>query len=245
MSTVTEAIEIVATDRVLRVRLANPPGNRLTPAIVARLDEALDRFEDDAFDALLFTGMGKVFSKGFDIRAGDTPPAPPELRRNLLWSNAVFSRISRSPKPTIAAINGSCLGGGLELSLAFHFRLCVENARLGLPEIWMNLTPGLGGFYRLARLVGTAKTLELAALGTLITAHEALQLGIVNRLYPQDTFADGADAFVKSLLGADQRAIRELIRLAACCAPGVEEHNIRQGAESFAKLTHLVSRTSP
>jgi enoyl-CoA hydratase len=232
----TQAMEIAAKNRTLEVTLTNPPDNWLTPDIVAGLDRAMDQIESDDFDVLVITGHRRVFSKGFDIDAEGSRCNGTHLRRLLIRSNAVFSRIARSPKPTIAAVNGACLGGGLELALACHFRLCAEKTRVGLPEVWSNLVPGLGGLYRLARLTGQAKALELVALGDLITAEEALRLNIVNRVFPRNGFAQRVTSFVNALLVADQRVIREIIRLAARSASPGEEDHIRQGMESFANL---------
>lgn len=238
-----QALEIAEKDRTLEVTLAGPPDNRLTSDMVAGLDRAMDQFEPDDFDLLVITGSGKVFSKGFDVDALRSCHDPARLRQDLIRSNAVFSRIAASAKPTVAALNGACLGGGLELALACHFRLCAEKARLGLPEIWINMLPGLGGLYRLARLIGRAKALELVALGDLITAEEALRLNLVNRVFPRKDFADHVASFVKALLLADQQIVREAIRLAACSDALGEEDNVREGIESCARLLPWLRKT--
>jgi 2-(1,2-epoxy-1,2-dihydrophenyl)acetyl-CoA isomerase len=100
----------------------------------------------------------------------------------------------------------------------------------------LGLVPGLGGFYRLARLIGSAKALELAALGDLITADEALRLNLVNRVFPADGYAERVAAFVNALGGQNQQAVREIIRLAACSESGDEGENIRQATDSFVEL---------
>jgi enoyl-CoA hydratase/carnithine racemase len=158
-------------------------------------------------------------------------------------SNAVFSRLARLPKPTIAMINGACLGGGFELALACHFRLCADNVRMGLPEVWINLVPGLGGFSRLARLIGVSKALELAALGDLISADEALRMNIVNRVYPKKGFLEHAESFLRALLVADGKVVQELIRLATCYTSPREEECIRESMESFARLAPWLRKT--
>jgi enoyl-CoA hydratase len=236
-------IEIAANDRVLEVSFANPPDNRITAEMVFGLDQAIDRFEDPAFDVLLLKGVGRSFSKGFDV-AAVRPDQPAELRRMLVLSNAVFSRLARSSKLTVAAIHGACMGGGLELALACHFRLAAEKTRLGLPEVWINLVPGLGGMYRLARLVGQAKALELVALGDLINADEALRLNLVNRVFPREDFAERAGSFIKALLVADQGVIREIIRLVGLTATLGEEDGIREAIESFARLLPCSPKSS-
>ena len=238
-----QTLKIVEKTPLLEVTLANPPDNRLTPGMVAGLDGAMDRLESDDFDVLLITGSQKVFCKGFDIDAVTSGRDSAQFRRELVSWNAVFSRIAKSPKPTVAAVHGACLGAGLELALVCHFRLCAEKTRLGLPEVWNNLLPGLGGFYRLARLVGQAKALELAALGDLITAEEALRLNLVSRVFPRKDFTDHVASFVKALLVADRQVLREVIRLAACSASPGEEDSIRQGIESCVKLAQWLPKT--
>lgn len=237
------AIEIVAKERILEVTLANPPDNRLAPGMVEGLSEAMNRFESDDLDVLVITGSKRAFSKGFDIDAMKAYRATSELRPVLVLSNSVFSRIARSPKLTVAAISGACMGAGLELALACHLRVCAEKTRLGLPEVWINLVPGLGGFYRLARLVGATKALELVALGDLITAEEALRLNIVGRVFPRDDFAERVASFVSALAASNQQVIREVIRLAACSVILGEEENIRQATDSFVELFSCLPKT--
>ena len=145
-------------------------------------------------------------------------------------------RLARCPKPTVAAISGACLGGGLELALCCHFRLCNDRARLGLPEIWIKLVPGLGGTTRLCKLIGPAKALELVALGDLVSPEEALRLNLVNRVFPKAEFAERVDGFIKALLLADPVALREAIRLVNCFPETDEDDHLRMGWEAFAKL---------
>jgi enoyl-CoA hydratase len=239
-----EGLEVTAGEGVLSVALANPPDNRLTPEMVKGLAVALDRFEADDLDVLVISGSRRTFSKGFDVDALSALADPADLRSLLVLGNAVFTRIARSPKLTLAAISGTCLGGGLELAMACHLRVCGEKARLGLPEVWINLVPGLGGFYRLARLVGPTKALELVALGDLITAEEALRLNIVSRVFPQDEFGGHVAAFVKALRAANPRVMREVLRLAASSVRDGEDENIRQAAESFVDLWSCLPKTS-
>jgi len=237
-------LEVTAREGVLSVALANPPDNRLTPGMVEGLAAALDRFEADDLDVLVISGSRRVFSKGFDVDVLSASRQMADLRGLLVRGNAVFTRIARSPKLTLAAISGACLGGGLELAMACHLRVCGEKARLGLPEVWINLVPGLGGFYRLARLVGTTKALELVAIGDLITAEEALRLNIVSRVFPPDEFGGHVAAFVKALRAANPRVMREILRLAACSGRGGEEENIRQATDSFVDLWSCLPKTS-
>lgn len=238
-----EGIDIAAKNRILEVTLGNPPDNRLTPSIFQGLNEAANRLESDDFDLMVITGSKKVFSKGFDVELMMSLRDRTEFKPILVLFNTVFSRIARSRKLTIAVINGACMGGGLELAMACHLRVCAEKTRLGLPEVWIKLVPGLGGFYRLARLVGVAKALELVAVGDLISAEEALRLNLVSRVYPRDNFAEHVASFVGNLATADQNVIRQVIRLAEYCAPPGEEDNIRLGVESIMELLSCLPKT--
>jgi len=236
-------IEISTRDRILEVTLTNPPDNRLTPAMVDELNVAVGRLEAEDLDVLVITGSRRVFSKGFDVDVMKSYTDPSELRRVLLLSNAVFSRIARSPKLTIAAISGACMGGGLELAMACHLRVCAEKTRLGLPEVWLDLIPGLGGLQRLSRLVGAAKAFELVALGDLITAEDALRLNLVSRVFGQADFSERVASFVGGLAKTNQRAIREIISLTSRAAAPGEEDNIRLAMESFVELLECMPRT--
>jgi enoyl-CoA hydratase/carnithine racemase len=233
----TGPVQTAVRERVLEVTLSDPPDNRITIHVLRGLDEALDRFEEDAgLDLLLLQGSKTCFSKGFDLSALGSGATKLELRKSLVLSNALFSRLARCPKPTIAAINGACLGGGLELALACHFRLCSDRARLGLPEIWIKLVPGLGGADRLRRLIGDAKALEMVALGDLVTPEDALRVNLVNRVFPRAEFADRVNGFVKALLMAECHALQWAIRLIGSGGAYRAEENIGLGRDAFAEL---------
>jgi len=165
--------------------------NALNFQLVRDLKEAFLRFkEDDSRKVLIITGQGgKAFCAGADI---------PELRgrhiadekEGIRRGQEAFSTLEGLGKPSIAAINGYALGGGLEMALACTFRLASPNARLGLPEINLGLIPGYGGTQRLLRLLGQAKALEMILLGASITAEEAERLGLVYRVVEQEKLLD-------------------------------------------------------
>jgi enoyl-CoA hydratase len=238
---VGRTLEVAVRGRIMTATLANPPANLLTHDLLDGLDQVLDRFERDEADVLLLAGAGRVFSKGFDVAALEGL-APAAMRDALAAGNAVLGRLARSPKLTVAAIGGACLGGGLELALACHLRLCAAGARLGLPEVWIGLVPGLGGVQRLAGLVGHAKALELVALGDLVTATEALRLNLVTRVYPDEQFDAGVTAFLDAITAAPPAVLRHVIALAA--APSSrEDDGVRASTESFLALWSSRPRT--
>jgi enoyl-CoA hydratase/carnithine racemase len=220
---------------LLILALDRPPENRLTPSLLEEFDEALDLL-DSSMDAAVVTGTGAVFSYGFDLEVIRSWTGAGEARRDIEAGNRVLARLARSTKPTIAAINGHCFGGGLEIALACQFRLCAAKVRMGLPELTSGLLPGLGGISRLAALVGRAKALELIALGDLITAEEAYRLNLVNRILPRDAFLDRVKAFARTLLMVDPELLRETIRLLGLIPEVAADAGIRDAIDSFIRL---------
>lgn len=138
--------------------------------------------QDSESKAVIFTGEGKAFVAGADIsqivELGDVFAA----REFAILGQAVFNDIAALPVPTIAAVNGFALGGGLELALACDLRVASHKARLGLPEVSLGIIPGFGGTQRLPRLIGRGRAFDLIFTGRHVPADEALSLGLVNRV---------------------------------------------------------------
>jgi len=230
--------ETAENGRVLLVTLDNLPDNAVTPEMLGGLGTAMDALAADGGpDLAVITGSGRVFSKGFDVGAIRSHRTRGEHGSSLLLCNDACSRIVECPKPVIAAVNGHCFGAGLELALACDLRLCVEKARLGLPELSRGLIPGLGGVHRLVRLVGKAKALELIALGDLISAEEAHRVGLVNRVLPRPDFMQGVLSFARAMLAVDQSLIREVLRLAALATLRGDQDNVLDTVESVLRLS--------
>lgn len=209
-------VEVDADGGLLRLVLDNPPDNRLTPSILQALGRVLDDLESGKAPGLLVvTGSGRSFSKGFDEAVIREVAEAKAQRASLLLWNDILSRLAASRSLTIAAVNGACFGGGLELALACHLRFCSEKARLGLPELGLGLLPGLGGIHRLVHLVGRSKSLELLIAGDLITAAEGHRIGLVNRLLPHDGLEAGVKAFATSLSTLRPSLIGDVIKLTA------------------------------
>jgi len=149
---------------------------------VAALDE-LKR--DDEIRVVVITGAGeKSFIAGADI--SEFADKTPVSQRNLFHEKSLFNSIDTFPKPVIAMINGFCLGGGCELALACDLRMASEKARFGQPEINLGIIPGGGGTQRLTRLIGEGKSMEMILTGDMIDAQTALQLGLVNHVFPAE-----------------------------------------------------------
>ncbi len=176
--------------QVAVLQIDNPPVNGLGHATRKALLDGLERALDDAaVKVVVITGTDKVFSGGADIREFNTPAALAEP--NLLQ---VIDAVERSPKPVVAAINGACMGGGLELALGCNYRVATPDASLGLPEVKIGLLPGAGGTQRLPRAVGAELGLRMIVGGDPIPAQTALKAGLIARVVDRTSF-DGVLQF--------------------------------------------------
>ena len=178
---------------VLTLTLDRPEAlNALNAQVLDDLDEALDRVDLSTVRCIIFTGSGeKAFAAGADIAAmaDMDPEAAAAFSRR---GNGVFRRIETFPLPTVAAVNGYALGGGCELAMACDIRLCSENAVFGQPEVTLGITPGFGGTQRLMRLVGMGRAKELIFSARTVKAPEALEMGLVNAVYPAEELLPAA-----------------------------------------------------
>ena len=180
--------------RVALIEIENPPVNALSFDVRVGLVAALDAAnEDPCVAAILIVGRGRTFIAGADIREFGQPPKNPLLPE-------VVNRIEDSNKPVIVAMHGSALGGGLEIALGAHYRIASSNAKFALPEVSLGLLPGAGGTQRLPRLVGVETALSLISSGRTISAKEALEIGLIDKLAEnEDISAAGVD-YAESLL---------------------------------------------
>ncbi len=157
--------------------------NALNASVFTDLDKAVDEINNNPeIRAAIITGAGpKAFVAGADITefGGLNKEQAMALAKR---GQDVFFKIENSKKPIVAAVNGFALGGGCELAMACHFRLCSENAKFGQPEVNLGLIPGYGGTQRLTQLVGKGKSMELQMTAHMVDANEALQLGLVNHV---------------------------------------------------------------
>ena len=213
--------------RIAIITFENPPVNGLSHAVRTALAEALERAQaDPACDAIVLAGGGRHFSAGADIREFGTPAA---LAEPTLGQ--VIDRVERSEKPVIAAIRGSCLGGGLELALAAHHRIAASDATLGLPEVKLGLIPGAGGTQRLPRLVGPARGLDVILSGEAVRAEAWGQSGLLDRVVPGDPI-DEAVGFAGSRdVARPPRRTRDLRVQGAELAQAVEAARTRLAGE--------------
>ena len=207
-------------DGVEVLTLRHPPVNALGLRLLADLSSALDAIAADrASRCIVLTGDGQYFSAGADLKelaTLDLAQAP----QLVAQGQALFSRLESQPLPVVAAINGLALGGGLELALACDVRIAGESAKLGAPEVNYGLIPSYGGTQRLPRIIGPAKAKELIFTGAMITATEAVRIGLANRTVPS---------------GQELRAARDMAHTIAQRAPRAVQgakRAIREGLQT-------------
>jgi 3-hydroxyacyl-CoA dehydrogenase len=180
---------------VLIVTCDNPRVNALGHAVRAGLAAALaEAAADPAVAAIVIACAGRTFFAGADITEFGKPPLSPSLPE-------VVNAIERSPKPVIAAVHGTALGGGLEIALGCHYRLAVPSAKLGLPEVKLGLLPGAGGTQRLPRVVGVPEALSIIVSGSPISAGRAAEIGLVDQIVAEGGLEREAIAFAGTVAG--------------------------------------------
>jgi enoyl-CoA hydratase len=202
--------------RVAQLELVNPPLNLVTAELLAELDAALATLEAAApgdVRAVVVSGRGeRAFSAGSHV--GEFAAQRGEAgRARLALEERVAARLAGLPMPTIAAIEGNALGGGLELALACDLRVASERAKLGLPEVRLAVIPGAGGTQRLPRVVGIARAKELILTGRVLDAAEAARIGLVHEVVPAGEAVARARAIGEEIAERGPLAVREAKRL--------------------------------
>src|SRR6185503_11229905 len=188
--TARDLVKYSVSDGVALLTLNDPPANTYSYKMMQALDHAiLSARMDDAAQVIVITGNGeKFFCAGANIQM--LQEVTPTFKYFFcLHANETLQRLEQTPKLVIAAINGHCVGGGLEVALAADIRVAVKGGgKIGLPEVNLGVLPGTGGTQRLARLLGRAKAIELMVEGRNLSVEEAAQLGLVNRVIEADRF---------------------------------------------------------
>lgn len=191
-------------DDVLVILVDNPPVNSLSWHVREGIDTHIkEAMADAGVKAVVLRCAGRTFIAGADITEFGKPPRGPDF-------NEVLNMIEAAPKPVVAAIHGTALGGGLETAMACHYRIAVPSAKLGVPEVKLGLLPGGGGTQRLPRLVGVEAAATMCSLGDPIPASKANAIGLVDRVAGEDSLAADAIAFARELISKGPRSTRDL-----------------------------------
>jgi enoyl-CoA hydratase len=228
--------------------------NAMNHELVHQLALLLDKVRiDDAVKAVIITGTGEAFSAGADIKFLNQA-SPLEVRELARTAVSVNNKIETLGKVVVAAVNGYALGGGLELAEACMLRVAVRRAMLGHPEVRIGAIAGFGGTTRLPRLIGRGRATELLLMGRLVTAEEALQIGLVNRVVEPEHLLSAAENILLEILSQSPIAVKmswEAIHRGMNMTLEESTHlgadyfglvasteDFREGTKSFLKKTH-------
>jgi enoyl-CoA hydratase len=224
--------------RVALIRLNRPKAlNALSPELLGELMDAAAAFDaDDDTGALVITGNDRAFAAGADIKQMATATTAEML--NLTFIN-LWDRLRTLHKPVIAAVSGYCLGGGNELAMACDLIVASESAVFGQPEINLGVIPGAGGTQRLARAIGKALTMEMVLNDRRLTAAEALHYGLINHVYPVETYLDETLKLAAAI--ADRAPIA--VRLGKESVNMAFETGLAAGLEHERRLFYLLFGT--
>ncbi|MBR1822963.1 MAG: enoyl-CoA hydratase/isomerase family protein [Ruminococcus sp.] len=216
--------ELHAEDNIAVLTIDNGPKNLLSEPEFIDRRELLDWLDENPqIGALVIRGKGRHFSHGADVSLFGTTDTE-ILSKKLESARELLRTIEKLPVITVAAVNGGCFGGGLEVALSCQFRIASPKALLGLTEIMHGVVPGMGGMERLYRLLGKEKALQMVLQGEMISASDALSLGLVTKLSEGKDSFDEAVAFVKELMeGKSLTQIHAIIDTMNLAAEGVTD----------------------
>lgn len=204
---------LTVEEGVATVVINHPPVNSLSQPVLADLKGVFDEIKaDPTVKAVIVTGSGMFFVAGADIKEISEITDAAYGSKMAAVGERLFREIERMPIPVIAAINGTALGGGMELAMACHMRVASDRAKLGQPEINLGIMPGYGGTQRLPRMVGSGKALELLLSGDTITAAEAKAVGLVNRVVPEAEVLKQAKGLAQRIAGKSKQSITRIMR---------------------------------
>ncbi len=225
-------------DGILTITINRPDKlNALNKDVIEELSKALDEvYTNDEIKGTIITGSGpKAFVAGADISEFLSLNAEAGKTLSKKGHELVFDKIENCPKPIIAAVNGFALGGGCELAMACHFRLCSDNAKFGQPEVNLGLIPGYGGTQRLTQLIGKGKAMEMMMTGNMISANEALYLGLVNHVTTPEELLPTAISVLATIISKAPLAIAGVIRLVNAAAYDAT-NGLKKEIEVFGEL---------
>jgi len=236
-------VKISIEDRVALLTIDHPPANALNSQTVNDLDSAFDEvYANPDVKVIIITGAGQfAFVAGADVNeiksqidlARSGKPVDTGL---ILKGQQLFTKIERSKKPVIAAINAVCLGGGNELAMSCHIRIASDTARFGQPEVSLGVLPGWGGNIRLPRIVGRAKAIELIITGDMIPAQEAARLNLVNKIVPAGQVVKTATDLAKKIVGKSALAMAAILETIDYGMTVSVEEGLKKEVEKFGYL---------
>ena len=206
MTAINDVTKLEVKDNIAILTLNSPPVNALSALVREGLDKGIKQaIENDSVNAIILICEGRTFIAGADISEFGKEPKGPSLFE-------VQEELENSPKPIIAAIHGTALGGGLEVALTCHYRIAVPTAKCGLPEVNLGLLPGAGGTQRLPRLVGVEQALKMVTSGIHLSADKCLTAGLIDKLSNESELLNDSILFAKEIISENKplRKVRDI-----------------------------------
>ena len=231
-------MKVALEERLAVVTIDHPPVNALNNQTLQELGQLLDAIrEESGVKAVIITGGGSLaFGYGADIKEVAQNNSPDANRAMIALGQSVFLKVQRLNKPVIAAVNGVCVGGSLELAMACHLRVSGDRARFGQPELNLGIMPGWGGTQRLPRLIGRTKAAEWILTGDTVLAQEALRVGLVNQVVPQDQVLKAAKDLARKIIQKGAVAVTQVLWAMEEGSRGTLEDGLAKEAEAFGKV---------
>jgi enoyl-CoA hydratase/carnithine racemase len=236
-------VKVSVEERIATLTIDHPPANAFNDQTVSDLASAFDEvYANPDVKVIIITGAGQfAFVAGADVneikaQIDSARAGKPPNRDLILKGQQLFTRIERSKKPVIAAINAVCLGGGNELAMACHIRIASDTARFGQPEVSLGLLPGWGGTVRLTRIVGRGKAIELIATGDMIPAQEAARLNLVNKVVPAGQVVKTAMDLAKKLASKSALAVGAILESITHSTESTLDEGLQMEADKFLYL---------
>ena len=224
-------------DHIVTLTVNHPPSNLLTSSLLTELDQILSQLESDSsYKVVIFASTGRFFCLGADVRELQHLETTQKGKDFAIRGQRLLDRLENLDRPVIAAIQGACLGGGLELVMACHIRLAAQEATFGLPEIKLGLIPGFGGSQRLPRIIGASKAAEVMLTGRVVSAEEALTTGLISEVQPASDLMSRVRSLAEVIRGKGGLAVRAALRAIRSTSNAVPKTDFLREAELFGEL---------
>jgi len=233
MKTDYRTVKVEVKEGAAILKLNNPPVNQLSESFVKEMANAImEAFRDQEVKAVILAGTGKNFIAGADITEIKGVADKDDVFSKVMDNHRFMNVIEDGPKPVIAAINGNCLGGGMEIAMACHYRIAAQGVQVGQPEVQIGLIPGAGGTQRLPRLVGLPDALQMIITGKGIPAEQGMEKGCIDEIVPHEYLLEKALDAARRFMSGELDHRTRLTRMRTDRLPSTEE---KQGIMAFAK----------
>ncbi|MCH8156996.1 MAG: enoyl-CoA hydratase/isomerase family protein [Nitrospinae bacterium] len=231
-------VTLIEYDSVALLTIRRPPVNALSIEVLTELEETVHSINaNDAIKSVVLAGGSKTFfCAGADIKELSTIQSEKDGLKYAEYGQSVLNKIDSAPKPYIAAVEGVCVGGGLELALACHLRIAGAEATFAMPEVNLGIMPGFGGTCRLPERIGKSRALEMMLTGKEVTAEQAQGIGLINQIVKSGAALETALHLARQITDKGGRAIAAIMSVVNNPDCASQEERLQKEAEAFGKL---------